>query len=212
MVTLLTILLHPSVLNVLNQNLFTEDVIFLTQLCKWTYFTWAQSRKFSLCFQFYDRILLKYRWFFPFTDPDKIMSVYRQEMRDSVITIDICGMTMCVGGCGKSSYPTGYLSLKINVVPVFTHYVCNNCVPNYFTKRRKHMLSTDVNTEVVCDLPGDSEDFLLNCKDYFPNLHYFLQTWSVYSNISGIRIISREIAQGFIEKWRQIYLEKIKQI
>ncbi len=140
----------------------------------------------------------------------KAVLYYRKKQLQSVITEGYKNPVWCIGGCGKRTncvVSTTYLSM---FVPVFTHYVCAYCVKTYFDKRRKYMHSFALDDETIGF--EDQSTWYSLLPDYRPNLIYFLQTWAVWANISGVRVIDREIAEGFISKWRQMYFEKIAQI
>jgi hypothetical protein len=135
---------------------------------------------------------------------------YRKKQLQSVITEGYKNPVWCIGGCGKRTNCVASTVSTPMCVPVFTHYVCVLCVNTYFDKRRKYMNSHNLDDETIG--VEDKPLWYSLLPDYRPNLIYFCQTWAVWTNISGVRVIDREIAEGFICKWRQMYFEKIAQI
>ena len=60
--SLIDILPHPSVINILNELLFTRDILSLTQVCKWTYNQWALMSCYEVGFNLAQRVYEKYKW------------------------------------------------------------------------------------------------------------------------------------------------------
>lgn len=57
----MSILIHPSVLTILNKYLDTLDILCLTQTNRWTYSVWVHKQCFHVCFQMEKRIPNRYR-------------------------------------------------------------------------------------------------------------------------------------------------------
>lgn len=203
--SLLDILPHPSVLKVLNKTLDTEDIISLTQVCKWTYNIWSFMIKFAVEFQMVERLTKKYGW--KFKNAKNVIKQYRKKMTKCLIPEKdpVNKPVWCVGGCGKRVLCPRRTDTT-NVANILTHNVCRSCVKKYFEKSRNWVFDFSVQTEAQkrfglgwteFHVSGYSSSCLNEERD-------FKHKNGVECIFFGFCVYPKKDVEGFLEHWLNI--------
>lgn len=203
--SLLNILPHPSVLNILNKNLDTEDIISLTQVCKWTYNIWSFMIKFAVEFQMGERLTKKYGW--KFKNAKNVIKQYRKKMTKRLIPEkDPHKPVWCVGGCGKRVLCPRRID-KRGLVNILTHNLCTNCSKLYFTKSRNWVYSFSLQSTVKERLGHTWTEYHMfhRLSDYDNEERDFRNKNRVSLIFNGISVYPKKDVEQFIEHWFGIY-------
>lgn len=208
--SLLDILPHPSVLKVLNKTLDTEDIISLTQVCKWTYNLWSFMLKFAVEFQMVERLTKKYGW--KFKNAKNVIKQYRKKMTKCLIPEKdpVNKPVWCVGGCGKRVLCPRRTDTT-NVANILTHNVCSNCSYNYFKKSRHWVVYFSLEDMIKERLGHDWTRFSINMggmSDYKDHVNEFRNKNKVLTIFLHVVVFPKRDLEVFLEGWYRLYESK----
>ena len=198
-VDLFDILSHAPVIQILNKRLSTRDILSLTQVCRWNYYTWALMSCYEVGFDLAQRIYKRYRWRYNITKSVHCSLWLRKRVAKCVIPKEEPppgDPVWCIGGCGQKIKCPWKLDLEGAWKEGLIHNLCGGCFGDFFEKNKHWMSKIEFENEMcMFQLARGCRNAMMDfrCRE------------GIELIFMGMTILPRVKAQECIKYWENEY-------